>query len=77
MQSIGQRGQEKSNKKQAELVALSSKWERDTDTPFIWIRIAAIGILAIFCAIAVITINEYDKIMDFVQTAAWTIMNCN
>lgn len=74
-QSGEQRKMEQANKKQAELIALSSKGERNTASAFIWIRVAAIGILVIFCAIAVITINEYDKIMDFVQTAAWTIMN--
>lgn len=74
-QNSGQKQPRQMAKKQAELVALGIKEEMDTMPLFIWIRIAAIGILVIFCAIAVITINEYDKIMDFVQTAAWTIMN--
>ncbi len=66
---------EQMDKRQAELVALSSKEGENTGSPFLWIRAAAIGILIIFCAIAVITVNEYDKMIDFVQTAAWTIMN--
>lgn len=39
----------------------------DETSPYLWIRIAAIGILVIFCAIAVTTINEYDKMNDFVR----------
>lgn len=75
VQGRDKKNPEQMDKRQAELVALSSKEGENTSSPFLWIRAAAIGIFIIFCAIAVITVNEYDKMMDFVQTAAWTIMN--
>lgn len=59
--------------KKAELVALSSEeWTERTSSPYLWIRIAVTAILIIFCAIAVTTVNRYDKINDFVQTAVRT-----
>ncbi len=58
--------------KQAELVALCSNEQTSGVSLYIWIRIVVIGILAVFCAIAVITINDYDKISDFVQAAVQT-----
>ena len=56
----------------AELVALSSKEQPAEVSLYLWIRIAAIGILVVFCAIAVTTINGYDKISNFVQAAVRT-----
>lgn len=58
--------------KQAELVALSSREETEGVFPYLWLRIAVTGILIIFCAIAVTTVNRYDKISDFVQAAVRT-----
>lgn len=59
--------------KKAELVALSSKERVErAPSPYLWIRIAVIAILIIFCAIAVTTVNKYDKINDFVQAAVRT-----
>lgn len=48
-------------------MAEEEKGQMDETSPYLWIRIAAIGILVIFCAIAVTTINEYDKMNDFVR----------
>ena len=56
----------------AELIALSSEERTEGASLYMWIRIAAIGILIIFCAIAVTTINGYDKISDFVQAVVQT-----
>lgn len=65
------RGQQTMGKK-AELVALSSEEQTERASPYIWIRIAVTAILIIFCAIAVTTVNKYDKINDFVQAAVHT-----
>lgn len=56
----------------AELVALSDERRIEDISFYILIRMAVICILIIFCAIAVTTINNYDKLSDFVQTAVQT-----
>lgn len=58
--------------KKAELVALSVDEQAEGISFYIWIRIAVAAILLIFCAIAVTTINEYNKMNDFVQAAVHT-----
>ena len=55
----------------AELVALSNTYERRRESPFLWIRMVVICIFVIFCAIAVMTVNSFDKLNDFIQTAVW------
>lgn len=67
---ITQRGQ--GALEQAELVDFGSNKQTSGASLYIWIRITVIGILAILCAIAVTTINGYDKISDFVQAAVQT-----
>ena len=56
----------------AELVALSSINKQKGGSPFLWIRIVVAGIFIIFCAIAVLTVNNYDKLCGFIQTAVFT-----
>lgn len=63
---------EETGEKLAELVALSNEEQCSGAVLYIWIRMAAIGILIIFCAIAVVTINGYEKMNDFVQIAVQT-----
>ena len=58
--------------KKAELVALSMKEQSEEISLYTWIRIAVTAILIIFCAIAVTTINEYDKMSNFAQAAVHT-----
>lgn len=58
--------------KKAELVALSVEEQSEGASLYIWLRIAVAAILIVFCAIAVTTINEYDKMSDFVQAAVHT-----
>ena len=38
-------------------------------SPFLWIRMAVLCIFIVFCAIAVTTVNGFDKLNDFIQTA--------
>lgn len=56
----------------AELVALSNVEHGRRESPFLWIRMVVVCIFIIFCAIAVLTVNNYDKLNDFVQTAVLT-----
>lgn len=56
----------------AELVALSNRNERQGKSPFLWIRAVVICIFIVFCAIAVMTVNSFDKLNDFIQTAVLT-----
>lgn len=56
----------------AELVALSNMDERQGKSPFLWIRTVVICIFIVFCAIAVLTVNSFDKLNDFIQTAVLT-----
>lgn len=58
--------------KKAELVALSREEEGERVSLYLWIRIAVVGILIVFCAIAVTTVDGYDKISNFVQAAVRT-----
>lgn len=55
----------------AELVALSNAEREKEFSPFLWIRMAVICIFIVFCAIAVTTVNGFDKLNDFIQTAVW------
>ncbi len=55
----------------AELVALC-RADGDRErmrSPFLWIRMAVLCIFIVFCAIAVTTVNGFDKLNDFIQTA--------
>ena len=63
---------ERSENTPAELVALSNADRERGCSPFLWIRIAVIGIFIVFCAIAVTTVNGFDKLNDFIQTAVLT-----
>lgn len=63
---------EQTGRELAELVALSNKEQNNRIMLYIWIRIVVTGILIIFCAIAVVTLNDYGKMDDFVQTAIQT-----
>ena len=63
---------EQTGRELAELVALSNKEQNDRIMLYIWIRIVVTGMLIIFCAIAVVTLNDYGKMDDFVQTAIQT-----
>lgn len=56
----------------SELIALSQRKIGQSMSIYSLIRMATIGILIIFCAIAVTTINASDKMSDFVQTIAQT-----
>lgn len=56
----------------AELVALSNTDKGRERQPFLWIRMIVIGIFIVFCAIAVMTVNSFDKLHDFIQTAVLT-----
>ncbi len=56
----------------AELVALSNRDRRHGKSPFLWVRMAVLCIFIIFCAIAVMTVNSFDKLHDFIQTAVMT-----
>ncbi len=56
----------------AELVALSNRERRPGKSPFLWVRMAVICIFIIFCAIAVMTVNSFDKLNDFIRTAVMT-----
>lgn len=55
---------------QAELVALSSTAKEEAESPlYSFIRAAVIIIFIVFCAIAVTTVNSYEKMEDFTQAA--------
>lgn len=56
----------------AELIALSNTDEKRRKSPFLWIRMVVICIFVVFCAIAVMTVNSFDKLNDFIQTAVLT-----
>lgn len=56
----------------AELIALSHSSVGQAHRFYRWIRMAVVCILIIFCAIAVTTINEPNKMEDFVQTIRQT-----
>jgi hypothetical protein len=51
---------------------LSNMDERQGKSPFLWIRTVVICIFIVFCAIAVLTVNSFDKLNDFIQTAVLT-----
>ena len=53
----------------AELVALSRADREKVRSPFLWIRMAVLCIFIVFCAIAVTTVNGFEKLNDFIQTA--------
>lgn len=61
--------------KGAELVALSAADKtghaalKREHSPFLWIRMAVICIFIIFCTIAVMTVNSFEKLNDFIQAA--------
>ena len=71
-ESVQDRGKTMKASHASELVALSRAEEKKGGSPFLWVRIAVVGIFIIFCAIAVMTVNSFDKLYDFVQTAVMT-----
>lgn len=54
---------------QAELVALSNNTAEEESPLYSFIRAAVIVIFIVFCAIAVTTVNSYEKMEDFTQAA--------